>query len=517
MHDGPHDFDRRSFLRLASSVGLAAAAPQTVAEVANAADGDWTGHNDNSVDVPHVLNRPDVRARLDEFDRTGDPTAKYEPALRRTLEESRRQTFDLLVRTAGTSESVTTKRYGLEVSGWRPRSTERATLSDYGTVGYVPDFTSTTVTLYDVAESDVEALADEDAVASIGALDPVGNDAPEMESVSSGGDAIDPDVIASASFANFDAASSHYSLDEPVRIGVVDDGYQGDDASIFAESYAETIGGVGAIDESLAENFVDDGGGWDRENDSTHGDDVADLIAYLLDDPHENAIVPLRVIPGNASCDWQDNMRAALEYALEHDVDVLNVSAGCGKYTTCPGIYCQELWAYANAGYVAVGTSGNGTGAFAREIGGSRYTVGVGGVEDGNCGWKRLYDGNYYTGYAGSTYATVDYDECPFCSDSDAASSQFVPDVYAAGKVASDDPDSSASVAGTSFAAPQVTAAAATMQSNGLYSFWSAKDLFRKMTETTVCPDDAAQHGEVLDAEYAAWASDYITDRGGHR
>ena len=63
-----------------------------------------------------------------------------------------------------------------------------------------------------------------------------------------------------------------------------------------------------------------------------------------------------------------------------------------------------------------------------------------------------------------------------------------------------DNDDGSDQIYGTSYAAPQVSAAAAIMQSNGLYNFEEAKNIFHNMDWYEVCPDGVAEEGQVLDA-----------------
>lgn len=536
MHDDAPDFDRREFIRLASSVGLAAAAPQTVAEVARAAE-----QSNKIVDIPHVSQRPGVQERVEKYKSTGEPSAKYEQALQRTV-DARSEPYDLLVRTEGTSETETTTRYGVEIRGWRPTFEEIRILYEHGDLGFTPDFTSTTVSVRSVSEDDLEALAGKEWVHSIGSLDPEPVDDPvehtdsdlDGEPVPLHDTASAELSIANAKVSNFYGASDHYDFeDSAIRCGVVDRGYYGtgeliepetcptdsksdsqldEPLSGYSQAFAEEV-----IDTDLARNFTDgrEECTWKGPTDNRHADIVADTLASLLDDPPSDLIVPLRANAGYNAGHLIDNIREAIEYALRHDIEVLNISLGSGYFDSCPAIFCQDLWAYAEAGYVAVATSGNEPADHVRGLGGSKYSVAVGAVTKDECGWKHWREPKEddEDQRRGTSYGTVDYSDCPYCSDHDSPDRQFVPDVYAVGEMYTPQSSSTTDPAGTSYAAPQVTANAVMMQSNGLYDFWSSKDLFHKMTEQTVCQDDAAQRGELLDAEYGAWASEYIASR----
>lgn len=234
------------------------------------------------------------------------------------------------------------------------------------------------------------------------------------------------------------------------------------------------------------------------------------MAAYMIDPDHNqgnNPIVPLKISSDTEGIS-RSATRAAIEYAVEHEIDVINLSFGSiQSYRTCPTTYCYEFESYTSAGYIPVTLTHN----YRSENGVTNtatpfHTISVGGVTD-TCSGSDDYerDGN-------SQYGDVIYAEphnwgpgvqCSPCYwDGQLNASEFQPTVYGAYTIY--DPTNNGHLYGTSYSAPQIAAAAAIMQSNELYDFNIAKDIFHDMSYKTICPNDASREGQLLDALDAA-------------
>lgn len=494
MVDDPH---RRQFLSWAGAVGLTAVAPDTVAEVAEAQSTSASESQGPSEDVilPHVTGYDGVQARMTTAANEDRPEAKYGERLSEAVRSGEYSTYDLLVRTLGESVTVTSERYGRTINGWRPTDDEVRRLDSFGDVRGVPEVSSTTVSLLSVDESDLAAVADLPFVATVD-YRPTPGLSRQLGGTPCPTQPTDAETARSDAGMRFAEVQDDYAIESPVKCGILDDGYQGGEYSHWDRSYAEPY-----LDHDLANSWT--GESWQKPDDP-HGDNVTDTIAYMLGEGWDDLYVPLRV-NGNEDVNIVDNARMAIEYALKHDIDVLNMSIGWSRDGYCNSTVCAELASYVAAGYVPVASSGNtDTDQGATEPAASLFSVGVGGARDeGDDGCQVDDPDSAFTVYDGSSHGDVAYDgaRCEICADRTSDASQFVPDVYGIGSVHVS--DRSCPIAGTSIATPQVAAAAVIMQSNELHHFWTAKQICSHMDSQGVCPPESVERGGLNDAELA--------------
>ncbi|MFC7044117.1 S8 family serine peptidase [Halobacteriaceae archaeon GCM10025711] len=496
---------RRAFLRWATATGLWAVAPATVSAVASAADRDRPdpvpasarGDPADGVSIRHPLDLPGVRHRLDRYRRTDDPTVLYRRALADHLRNHPSQTtFSVVVTTMG-ERSRTPSRGSNDrtFQGWRPTDDEVATLAEFGDVGFVASVNGTTVSLTGVSRADLRDVAALEFVLAV-AWDP-----PLHQEGCGAGTGESVNALRSKQYHSFDALDGSYSIPQDVSLGVIGTGYDADDTP-YTKPYAQEMG----IDERLAKDFTTDG---DWSTDTYTGDDcpahgagVADTVAYMLGDDagHDNLFVPLKIWSAENEHEVAtvaDHLRAAIEYATLHGIDVVNVSSGM-RYTDeltdyCTAQFCASLDAYARSGYVATSTAGNaGDEAGVQQPGGSWLTIGTGGVDRSGC---EDGDADYHR-HGHSCYASeYDYTTCDWCGTYDESGS--APTVYGAYDTTT---DAATVISGTSFAAPVAAAAALVMQANDLYSYETARSIFEDMRQHTVCPSQASRTGGVVDA-----------------
>lgn len=487
--------NRRRFLQWATGVGLATIAPETIAAVADA-KGKKTGSNTtesgrptSEVNITHATELPKIQRRLEHFDRNGDPKVFYQKLLSDHLKESSgKQSFDLVITTIGEAKTVTSNRYGRPINGWKPTTDEIATLEEYGNVEYIPEFISTDVILRNVARQDVARIASLDFTLSVNV------EGKTKVAGDCSGDGIGVDTLRSSSYFTFDSVESDYTIDSDIRIGVIDTGYDGSKTS-YASSHAADVG----IDTNLAKDFT--GSGTWNEDQYPHGTDVADTIAYMsgVNKGHSDLFVPLRA-QASSSSNTESNVKSAVEYALKNDIDVINTSLvvylsdGTGSTDYCTQKICAEHDAYTDAGYLPFATAGNDGYTSKVDIpGGSWLTIGAGGIDAGSCSSKD------YSRDSSSDYApSFDYTTCSYCDYY--ASSGSAPTIYGAYHTVT---DASNCISGTSFASPQAAAAGVIMVSNDQYNYSNSRQIFEDMNTYTICPDEAAKRGQLIDAYYA--------------
>lgn len=496
---------RREFAKWAAATGLATGLSGVLPSTAAAADDDA-----DVVELPHALDNQAAREEFERANANDDPTPKLGPRLREQFATGERQVFDLVVRTVGERSEVTSERRGRTYRGWSPTTTEVMVLDVLGDVGHVPEFASTTVGVRNVDREDVLTLASQPSVISVLS---VANDADSTDPVEGRNSTIpywefsvDADYVRSPEYANFEQADT--SIDSGLKIGVVGSGYDSDQ-SIYPDHLA-----AGFVDESLATSWTDSA--WDVD-DRLHETHVADTISYMLQDGSSDLYVPLKVTnkwpPGTER--GGDNVRAAIEYALRHDIEVLNLSLGYYRDDTCRGRYCDELSSYAAAGYVPVTSSGNFADVEEEKVnapGTSYFTVTVGGTGSLSDGCGVGVDGTF-SRHSDSAYGTIEYDPtaCPFCATASGGDSRFKPDIYGPYgiDVTSGSEGDGEYVWGTSFATPVVTAAVALMKDSGTCgSFELTRDELWHSRD--VCPADAAQaKGVVNAAPSSTYACEY--------
>lgn len=503
MEDPTDDVRRRSFLKWASAVGLSAVAPGTVAAVAQE-NGDGQPDDlpvepsdvdrDGDVTITHPSEYSSVRDRVTRATQADDPSEKYDSRLRRELEEGDRTEVDLYVRTVGTPVNVQTERYGRQIDGWTPKQGEVQRLSQFGEVGYVPEFLSTKISLFDVHVDDVSEIGGLPFVLTVG-LKPTVEDPLERSSVTdpsteSHGDQarnyVDSNKIRSDEMCGFDQVADEDNLSSSTaKIGVVDTGY-GSSPGSWDQNYAEPY-----IDETLANDFNSN---WNTDTDG-HGTLTANTVAYMLQDGWSDMIVPMKI---DSYGDWADGARAAIEDATAWDIEVLNISMGfTGHYSAqCQSELCDELKGYADAGHISVGSSGNDA-EEVTEPGASKWDIAVGGVHDDECSDGFMLDPS-------STLSDpAEYRDETACAPCNTGlMEEFVPDVHGVMAIYGGNMDSY--VYGTSVAAPQFAAAALLLKHNGADqlpdTFGEIKDMARAQSVTNVCPDAESDQGQLMHA-----------------
>ena len=490
--------NRRRFLNWASAVGLAAAFPATVAEIAEAqakrsvpdpVPPSKRGDPSQPIEHIHPTEIPEVQEQIGRA--KNDPTELIDSTLRQHIQENPSgEPIDIKVRTVGrrviTSSEGTYKR---TIRGWQPHPSEVGRLRRFGDIEFVPEFISTRIELGNVDPDDLERIASLEFVLGISWNPPV-----ELDRLPAGTEGIPKEDLYSNSYFWFDGISGTYDINRNIRIGIVDTGYVGGGASDFTESYAERS--PHGIDESLADAF---NSAWDEDDGDYHGDNVTDVAAYLLDDGHDDLFVPMKMFGSSGTV---RSTGEAIEFAERYEIDVLNLSfGGATSSTNCPSVYCDELGSYTSAGYIPIASSGNldadGTVTFP---GGEWLTIGAGGIDTESC------SNGSYSAASGSNYGTIRYNGCVYCSffSPQNVNRGFVPRIYASYETAT---DTSETLRGTSYASPAVAAVAAIMQSNGLYNYDTAEEIFQEMQWSQVCPDDEAEGGQLLDA----WDAYYRT------
>lgn len=482
------EWNRRDFLEWAGAIGLTSLAPSTMAEVADAKERHFeemdsvSEKGDPSSDVyhTHVTELPLIQRRLEKFDKSSDPREFFHESLVKHLQENpTKDSFNIIVRTLGERNRVTDNGpYERTIHGWRPTDAEVARLSDFGKVGFVPEFISTTMSLHDVARKDLTRIAALKFVVEINWDQPV-----ELE-----GSSISVSDLRDVSYYDFSGAS--YDVKSYNEVGVIDSGYAGGGASKYSSSLASDY-----IDTDIANDFTSENTGWD-DTDYDHGDNVMDTIQAMLKQDQANTYVPLKVLNSNTSVsEVNDNVRAAIEYAEKEYIDTINLSLGTsGPSDTCPSLFCAELDAYTmSAGYFPFASAGNDSSESGPTYPGGEYlTIGVGGIDDSGCSNKDYHRDNI------SNYGKVDLTNCAYCSQY--ASSEFCPHIYGCYHTKT---DTGKILDGTSYASPQAAAAGVIMKSNDLYDYQTAVQEFKSMDWWTICPDSAAKTGQLLDAYHA--------------
>lgn len=499
---------RRTFMKWASTVGIAGLAPDTVAEIAEArrtratedrpipepVPDDERGDLTAPVELEHYLDMGSVRDRVSAYEDSGRPEDLYKGPLRRFLDRSTGDDrIPIAVKTVGQRNSIVTNGpYQRQIKGWQPTRSEVRDLSAFGSVEHVPEFISTTVSMRDVHVDDLSDVATLPFVLSVN-YDP----APEPAS-------FDKDYLRGDDAYGFTWVEADYDIDWPTKVAILDDGYS-DGHGNYAENHAAEIG------HSIVSRDFTDEDDWSSVtyeqggNRIYHGTTVADSLGYMIDPDHgarthDKLFCHMKVASEEQGY-WSSNVREAIEHAARNDVEVLNMSFGSFEDKYCPSRYCDELKSYAAAGYVAVAATGNdGKTDGANHPACSAWTIGVGGIGSScsnSADFERHEDSNY--GYVGTGY----YDnsnyvvECDECYELEGVGLNFYPDVYACYAT---ETDAGEIAGGTSNATPQAAAAALIMQNNGVGDYPTAKDLFQEMDYDTICPDLAAMNGQLLDA-----------------
>ena len=514
----PRPTSRREFIKWSSSIGLSVIAPSIAAEITEAkqerkVEKDKKESKSNSQKPPesdihhyHPLEYEGIQENFEKFKKSNNHWALYNYHLKETLKNNDLDEINIKVQTVGEKTNIkTTGGYDREIKGWKATRTEVNQLAEFGTIKNVPEFSEPAVRINDVSVKDLERIADLSFTINIMYIppDPLVENNSQL-STSSSTTYRDIDDLRSGSFFNFNGTD--YNVASHVQIGVIDTGY-GDTPNesspyVFSENHAEKIG----ISEGDAKNFGE-GNSWDNpEEGGDHGTKMANIIAYMLDPNHNlghsDLFIPLKVSyeDDDGNLKWSHSAIVdAIEYAEKEGIDILNLSFGTGEWTICPTEYCKQYEGYRYSKYFGIASAGNDAdqGSGVRDNSASTHNITIGGFSD-DCS-------NGYEAYSSSQYGNVSYSnpgigyECEYCSGYEY--SEFHPHAYGCYHIKTD--TNNYYSCGTSGATAQATAIAAIMQSNYLYDFEKAKQIYSDMSSVNICPSSKSEQGQMLDAKYA--------------
>lgn len=354
-------------------------------------------------------------------------------------------------------------------------------MDDFGEITYKPKFASTKATVRGVPVERLEEIAVLPFVLEINL------DGDELEPAD-----LHKDVVRSSTVSYFSNIESYYTISQ--NIGILDWGYN---ETRFSEHYAAKWD---ILNESVSENFEED---WDDSGNehSEHGANMTDMVAYMVgEDPWTaDYITHLRI---DASGSTQDRAKEAVEYAEFWGLSTINMSFGSDLGDYCRSLYCDTLASYTQAGYLPCAcTHNDGDTRQVRYPAQSWLTIGVGAVS-GECSgsgdfqrWEKSNMGEieFADGPWGITL-------CYECEQMASSYKRFSPNVYGYSRV---ETDTSQAIGATSGATAQASASALIMQSEGVFDFENARDIFEDMNHYEVCPEGnevAAPLGQVNDA-----------------
>lgn len=497
-NDNLKGWSRRRAIRMAATAGLGIYAFPSSVNATDAVQKKATppkpyrdASTSDEVHFTHVAEFDSTSRALELYESTGEPTQLFQHELLESLRENPHQsTFNLVVNTMGERASTKRDADGVRLRGFRPTEREVEALSRFGEVTHVGDVVSTKVCLRNVARGDIARIAHLPSIVEVGRMP----------------DAITPNEVDASnvvgnSWDQFKSAHGNYS-ESSVNIGIVGAGYDYESYGAYSSNYAQDIG----LDKSLSKDFTDESDPFDDTTWSGHSTDVGDTAAYMLKDgdTHSDLFVSLKVT--SASTDFTDEqVRKAIEYATKNGIDVLNMSFGIHSWDHCPSHYCEELNSYTDGGGVPVAAVGNKDNSSQVEYPACSWqTVGTGGVHtkdsDGNpVAESDTEYGNvlFYEPFDNTMY-------CKWCYNDSGEYSSFSPEVYGVSQI---NTDAGNSISGTSYACPQVAAAAwIDFADGGIDSYSSAMKKFTQMNEYTVVNNDessdAAREGQLMEADY---------------
>lgn len=440
----------------------------------------------------HIADLSAARRLVRQYERSGKRSALLTPHLREQLEKSNQERVDITVTTTGRRARYTSNgSFGRTLHGWQPAPGEVEQLRSYGTVRYVPEVASTKVGLSSVQVDDVAEIADLGFVLEIG-HDPEVRLRETNSQLSTTATPPSADDLRSSSHSDFDGVS--HSLDSGLKIGCFNLGYaygDGGHATEWSKNWAESQG----IDTGLAKDFTG-AGSW-KSSDATHGTNVMDATAFMLDGKTTSSShhVPLRVYDTSEdikASEW----RNAIEYAVKNDIPAsVTALETAANEPYCTSTLCEELDSYTSAGYaMTVATGNDDESSEVCHPATSYHAIGVGGYF-GSCSGGYSYDQN--SNYGSIDYYADNYDTayCKWCH-TDWGDYGFQPNVYSAYEY---DTDASVTIAGTSYASPIVGAGTAIHASaNGPISYYDHVRKYHEMSNYTVCPSESSQQGDVL-------------------
>lgn len=437
-------------------------------------------------------------SKIEQFNKKKNDDYILNPRLRQILSEYNKTELDLAITTRGTQTNSKSKgTYKRDINGWKPTSSEIETLATFGTITNVSSIGSTQVILREVKQQDLPEIAslefvlemnwepkNENIVEKNVFDETVPQDFPE--------DAPTKDEVRQHDYIRYDTPDIDIDISSDIRIGILDSGYWDD--TRFTKHWAGEIG----IDENLATSFgtSDD---WDEPS-ASHGTIMADTIAYMIgeNNGHSNLFVPIHVRQ------TIDDLRDAITYAYNNDIDVLNMSFKYGtKQEICPSWFCNRLSAYGYFGYIPCTSAGTSSGSPNIGVsfpGGEWVSVGMG-IAREDCDSFGDYRAHSEQNHDDITFAENNDVYCTPCfGESDQLNEDFTPDAYGHGFVT----DADLPIGSTSSAAAQASAVAAVMQDNGLYDFGEAKSIFQNFSHhRSICPPSKSLQGQLIDAEWA--------------
>lgn len=453
-----------------------------------------------NVYFPHPIGNTRRNQRLNSYERSGNPTDLFTDELDRKYRSGTENSINIHIFTEGEKIKRTSSKYERSLHGWRPTEGEVEKLREFGEIAYSSGLTSTRVTLMDVSPNELINIADLPFVQSVTIADSsegmiVGANCPKEKN-----DGAPMENVRQYNHTNFDLAMNYADLSTSIRAGFIDSGYSMDEQEHDASSEYDS---QHAKDFGMAHNSHDfvteDSFNWiyDKEG---HGTGVADTFAYMLDPDDEHYgdnIAILRITDATLGiAEINSNIREAIEYAIEEDIEVINIAHG-GSYSNHYNEFCDELKAYAMCGYIPVAAVGNQGNDNMRFAGSSHWTIGVGGYDPINPCESGVF-AEYNKDECSSFGTTISYSECDTCYERSSGNPVFHPTVYGCYSIETDKPDYAS---GTSNSAPQVAAAAMLMQNNGLFDFDKAEQIFESMNLIEICDEfNYAKRGEVLNA-----------------
>jgi hypothetical protein len=434
------------------------------------------------------------KRRLEEYESSGEPAILYHHTLQRELAENPgKSTFNLVVNTMGERTSMTRNdRYSRTLHGFKPKDEEVEQLAKFGDVTYVADLVSTKVCLRNVARENLPKIAHLPSIVQISRMP-----GPVIPN------SIDVENVIGSSWDQFTSAHGNYNA-YFVTLGVIGAGYDSSSYGEYASNYAEDIG----FDPSLSKDFTEESDPFNVTNLNWggHTTNVADTAAYMLKDgdTHSDLFVSLKIVSDETSL-TDENVRQALQYATKNGIDVLNMSFGLNSWSNCPSDYCEELDSFTSGGGVPVAAVGNKDNDSKVEYPACSWlTVGVGGAH------KKDSSGNAVA-EADTEYADIAFHDpfvnetyCSWCYNSSGKDLDFSPEVYGVSQI---NTNANNSLSGTSFACPQVAAAATIdFADDGISSYSSAMNKFTQMHVYDVVnqdeSSDPAEQGDLVEADY---------------
>jgi len=443
---------------------------------------------------------PLLVSKVEQYNEERDSDIILHPALKRQLESHDSEEINLLVRTIGerieTTSSGTPQR---DFFGFRCTSDEVSELENYGDVAFVPQSSSTKLSLSNVNVDKIEEIAELPFVLELN------HESEVIRNIEDSGNTdypsyVDLDDLRKGEYHGYSNIDGDWEVSDTHTIGYIDNGYRGDGHGPFSESYAETYGFVNA---SLANDFHtgwDDPDGWGDDDDYFHGDASMDLGAYMLgeqnvpDSVEQPIMVPLYVYdnPNERSI-----VREAITFAINENIPVISASWGTELWNrSCPSEYCDLLLSYSQTGGIFVSATGNDEYTTKVDYPGGEYlSIGVGAVDDEKS--KYPYD---YERDPDSNYGEIQLDECSECYK-EFDNAHFSPNVYGYGAVR--DSENWGVYGNTSAATAQVSITALMMKSVGSLGYKDVVAIFDSMDRHKIYPDDAARTGQFNNAEYA--------------